>query len=51
MSKNKLTVIKVTVERKDPRDPCFRRLNRRWFWSTLPIIGRFFGPGYVAIRD
>lgn len=43
-----MEVLSVHIEPVDPKDPGFRRLNRHWRLSQIPIIGRFFG--WVAIH-
>jgi len=43
------TVLNVEVIQIDPKDPAFRKLDRKWL-TQIPIIGRLFGKGtYVKI--
>jgi hypothetical protein len=38
------------AEDLSPSDPRVKKIEREFKWSSLPVIGRFFGKGYTAIR-
>jgi hypothetical protein len=38
------------AEDLEATDDRVKKIEREFKWSSLPIIGRFFGKGYTAIR-
>ncbi|QQG49699.1 MAG: hypothetical protein HZB70_02785 [Candidatus Berkelbacteria bacterium] len=54
-----MKVLSVSVEAADPKDPAFRKLDRRWRFNLLvgwiPFLGpwliRRTGNCYVAVYD
>ena len=49
--KDRSTILNVSVEDLNPKDKAFNKLDRRFRWSQIPIIGRLFGKGYVVIEN
>jgi hypothetical protein len=47
---SKLKVTSIKVENIDPKDPVFRKLDRKFILSCIPFIGRWLGGSYTTVN-
>ncbi len=40
----------ISVRAISPTDPAFQKLDSRFKWSSIPIIGRLLGNAYTAVH-